>query len=125
MTGIDLLEKYPHSAKAIQAWFLEKLLNSLKDESVDDNLRDYMRKKGVEMDKVGEIIELNPHSLFEIFDENDIIIEISHHPNTGFTWRIEDDFKDGFDSRPKAERAAMEEAIKLLDEKLKNNEKDK
>ena len=39
MKGIELLNKYPESAKIIRAWFLEKMIESLQTADVPDELK--------------------------------------------------------------------------------------
>ena len=44
MKGIELLNKYPESAKIIRAWFLEKMIESLQTADVPDEFKDMMDK---------------------------------------------------------------------------------
>ena len=78
MKGIELLEKYPESAKIIRAWFLEKMIESLETADVPDDFKDMMRETGIEDDKLSVMIDSNPRMLLDVFDENDIIITICY-----------------------------------------------
>ena len=74
MKGIELLNKYPESAKIIRAWFLEKMIESLQTADVPDEFKDMMRETGIEDDKLSIMIDSNPRMLLDVFDDNDIII---------------------------------------------------
>jgi hypothetical protein len=77
MKGLELLEKYPLSATLIRAWFLEKMLESLNDASISDEFKRMMREAGIENDKIGTLIDVNPRMLFDVFLENNIQIGIN------------------------------------------------
>ena len=70
MKGIELLEKNPHTAGLIRSWFLEQMIESLKDESVPDDFKNFMSEQGVENDKVAVMIDVNPRNLFDVFDKH-------------------------------------------------------
>jgi hypothetical protein len=77
MKGLELLEKYPLSATLIQAWFLEKMIESLDDASISDEFKRMMREAGIENDKIGTLIDVNPRMLIDVFLENNIQISIN------------------------------------------------
>jgi len=108
----------------------EIILNSLiKDIKERNNKADYKLFSNDDEETINAIAEIflestlkdSARSLFDVFDENDIIIIINYHDNIGFSFSVEDITQsDSFISRKEAEQAAIWEAIKLL-ENEKNN----
>jgi hypothetical protein len=122
MNGIELLEKYSKAAIVIKQWFLEKMLESLKDESLPETFKEYARQQEIDNDKIGKLIDGNPRTLFDVFDENDLSINIVRTPNRteGWEWEIMQESVENSicKSRKEAELFAIEAAFKLLNEKL-------
>jgi hypothetical protein len=119
LTGLELLENYPHTAEVVRAWFLEQMIESLKDETVPDDFKNFMREQGVQYDKLAVMIDANPRMLFDVFDENDVIIIIKYHENFGFTWAVEEaDDQSFYKTRKEAELFAIEKAFEILETKL-------
>lgn len=119
MNGLELLEKYPLTAKVIRDWFLEQMIESFKDETVPDEFKDFMRQQGVENDKVGKMIDINPRMLFDVFDENDLFIEIFMYPDVTFTCKIGNEATtNSWKTRKEAEAFAVEAAFEILEKKL-------
>jgi hypothetical protein len=120
MSGLELLEKHPRSGEVIRAWFLKQMFESFNDETVPDEFKDFMREQGVENDKVGKMIDINPRMLLDVFDENDVIIIIKYHDNFGFTWAVEEaDDQSFYKTRKEAELSSIEVAFDILENKLK------
>jgi hypothetical protein len=120
MTGLELLEKHPHTAEVVKAWFVEQMIESLKDETVPDEFKDFMRQQGVEYDKLAVMIDANPRMLFDVFDENDLFIEIFMYPDVTFTCKIGDQATtNSWKTRKEAEMFAIEAAFEILENKLK------
>ena len=122
MNGIELLEKYSKAATVIKQWFLERMLESLKDETLPETFKEYARQQEIDNDKIGKLIDGNPRTLFDVFDENDLSINIVRTPNRteGWEWEIMQESVGNFicKSRKEAELFAIEAAFKLLNEKL-------
>lgn len=122
MNGIELLEKYSKAAIVIKQWFLERMLESLKDESLPETFKEYARQQEIDNDKIGKLIDGNPRTLFDVFDENDLSINIVRTPNRteGWEWEIMQESVENSicKSRKEAELFAIEAAFKLLNEKL-------
>jgi hypothetical protein len=119
MTGVQILEKYPLSAKVVKEWFMKSMIESLGDTSVPEEFKEFMLKQGIEDEKVAKIIDVNVRILFDMFDENDIIIIIKYHDNFGFSWAVEEaDEQSFYNTRKEAEHAAIEQAFEILEEKL-------
>ena len=72
----------------VYQWFLEKMMESFKDESVPDEFKEFMRQEGVENSKVAKMIEANPRTLFDVFDANSIYISVMMtRLNDGVKWQ--------------------------------------
>jgi hypothetical protein len=123
MTGLELLEKYPLSKKIVKDWFMQSMLESFKDENVPEEFKQFMLEQGIEDDKVGKLIDVNVRILFDVFDENDIFINIIKEDSTKFMWGYVDTtgnyIKNGLvKTRKEAEHAAIEKAFEILETKL-------
>ena len=126
---IDLLEKYPYTADVVRQWFMGKMIESFKDQSVPAEFKEYMRQQGISNERLSKILVDNPRVLFDVFDDNNLIINIIY-TEQGFTWDVEDVKSiQYYSSRKAAEVTAVERAFRILDERLniivsetKNNE---
>lgn len=119
MKGIELLEKYPESAKIIRAWFLEKMIESLETADVPDDFKDMMRETGIENDKLSIMIDSNPRMLLDVFDDNDIVIENSLYPDGTFTIKIGNQATtQSWKTRKESELFAIDAAFEILENKL-------
>ena len=120
MKGLELLEKYPAAANVIKEWFLQSMIESFKDETVPEEFKQFMLEQGIEDDKVGTLIDVNPRTLFDVFDENEIYLNISRIENI-FMWSLAPNkFLDPrvFNSRKEAELASIGSAFEILEKKL-------
>lgn len=120
MSGLELLEKYPLTAKIVRDWFMKSMLESFKDESVPEEFKQFMLEQGVENDKVGKLIDVNVRVLFDVFDNNGIIIIIGHHENFGFNYAVceDNDQQQYFKNRKEAEHTSIKVAFEILETKL-------
>lgn len=118
----ELLETYPKATEIVKAWFLEKMLESLKTDTVPDDFKDYVRQQGVETERVAKILGNNPRTLFDVFDANQLYIKIdifiSETPK--FNWSINamDGGTSFYSSRIEAEKDAVTKAFQMLNDKL-------
>jgi hypothetical protein len=125
MKGIKLLEKYPKAGEVIKAWYLEKMLESFrelndKDEVPQDFIDTFKAIKSIRDEEVAPMIDASPSALFDLFDANEIYINIIRIKNV-FMWSLADnEFLDPrvFNTRKEAETTAIEQAFELLDKKL-------
>ena len=128
MSGLEILEKYPLSAKLVRDWFMISMLESFKDEEVPEDFKQYMLEQGIENDKVGKLIDVNVRILFDVFDENDIIIyfmifsspegvRFSAAIHTGND-EVPNPIGKQYNTRKEAEHAAVEAAFEILETKL-------
>jgi hypothetical protein len=122
MTGLELLEKYPLAKNVVKDWFMKSMLESFKDENVPEEFKQFMLEQGIEDDKVGKLIDVNVRILFDVFDENDICINIEKSANkiVEWSWEISPGHTENSvcKSRKEAEHAAIEKAFEILETKL-------
>jgi len=125
MKGLELLEKHALSAEIVRAWFMERMIESFKDENVPDEFKDFMREQGIDNDKLGTMIDVNPRMLLDVFDANDIIIETSLYPNGEFTIKIGNQATtNSWKTRKEAEIFAIDAAFEILENKLSPKEEE-
>jgi hypothetical protein len=119
---LELLKNYAETTKLIQAWYLDKMLESFKDESVPSDFKEMMRATPIDEDKISKMIDGAPRLLFDFFDENEIIIETVH--NGGKWWYSTNGVStpNFFSTRKEAEYASLEEAFQLLNDKIVNSD---
>jgi hypothetical protein len=122
MTGAELLETYPKVADAIKEFYYRKMIDSLQeDNNIPEEFKDMVKAKQFDNEYFATFIDNNPRFLFDIFDANNILIQISIDiENNCFRWsfdggRVE---SNDYTSRKEAEASAVEEAFKILNEKL-------
>ena len=114
----NLLESYPYATQAIREWFMGKMIESFKDQSVPAEFKEFMRQQGISNDRLSKILSDNPRVLFDVFDDNNVIINVLCIYK-GFTWDVGDvKSVQVYSSRKEAEGAAVERAFQILDEKL-------
>ena len=121
MKAIELLEKYPLTTEVVRDWFIAKMMESVnEDNDVPEDFKKFMIDQGVPNDRLCVFIDANPRSLFDVFDENDVIIIIKYHDNFGFTWAVEEaDDQSFYKTRKEAEAFAIEVAFDILENQLK------
>jgi hypothetical protein len=120
MTGLELLEKYDKAAIVIKQYYLNSMLESLKDENLPENFKEYARQTSIDNDKIGKLIDVQPRGLFDVFDANKIYIGITPNPLVGgmeFKYTI-DDISGEHPTRKEVERIAVEKAFEILNNKL-------
>lgn len=119
MVGIELLEKYPLASIVIKDYLMEVMLESFKDENIPEEFKEMMRKEGVENDKVAALIDANPRFLYDVFDNNEIVVETHLYPNNEFTIKIGNQATtNSWKTRKEADAFAVESAFELLENKL-------
>jgi len=125
MKGLELLEKHPLTANVVRDWFMNQMLESFKDETVPEGFKQYMLEQGIDNDKVGTLIDVNPRNLLDVFDENHILIEIfrplnegSIYPSNYFSYKIGNISPDIKKTRKEAELFAIYAAFEILEKQL-------
>lgn len=116
---LELLENHPKTAIVIKQWLLDKLLESLKDDSLPEDFKQHVREQGMENDKVAKILNGSPRALFDVFDSHKVYVETIVDELGGFWWKIgETKSTCGYEFRINCDKAAIEESFKLLEAKL-------
>ena len=122
MTGAELLETYPKAAVAIKEFYYGKMIDSLEeDNDIPQEFKDMVQAQQFDSEYVATFIDTNPRFLFDIFDANNVFIQISTDiENNCFRWSLDGGHVESNDytSRKEAEASAVEEAFKILNEKL-------
>lgn len=125
MNSLELLETYSKAGAVIKKHYLEFMLESLNDDNLPDNFKDFVREQGIDNDKIAAIIDSAPRGLFDVFDNHGVYIEIllDHEESVTFTYTVRnldvmhtEHIK--YNTRKEAELAAVTEAFKLLNDKL-------
>jgi len=125
MKAEELLEKYPKAGKVVNDWFVDKMLQSLNTSTMTEEFKEYINTHSINNKHITLAIDANPRVLFDVFDDNDVFIEILVDyklNNTTFTFTVVDEEMYSnpitYTSRKSAEYAAIELAFELLDKKL-------
>jgi hypothetical protein len=121
MKATELLEKYPLSTEVVREWFMQKMMESvIEADEVPEDFKNFMLEQGIENDKMAIMIDSNPRMLFDVFDENDLFIEIFMYPDVTFTCKIGNEATtNSWKTRKDAEAFAIEAAFEMLEKKLK------
>ena len=121
MKAIELLEKYPLTTEVVRDWFITRMMESINEDSdVPEDFKKFMIDQGVPNDRLCVFIDANPRSLFDVFDDNDLFIEIFMYPDVTFTCKIGNEATtNSWKSRKEAEIFAIEAAFEMLENKLK------
>jgi hypothetical protein len=128
MKGIELLETYPKAATVIKEFYNNKLIDSVSNssEEIPEEFKEMIKQQSFDNEYVAAFIDSNPRFLFDVFDNNELNVEIlvmySDKPSM-FTYTVvEGDLihtePTKYNSRIEAEKVAIEEAFKLLNERL-------
>jgi polyribonucleotide nucleotidyltransferase len=116
---LELLQKYPEAGKVVKNHFLSRMLDSLNDDNLPDDFKEHVRAMGIDDDKVASMIGNAPRSLFDVFDDNELYIQIDGDNKTGWSWEVGSSVENSVcSSRKEAESKAVAESFKLLNEKL-------
>jgi len=120
---LELLQKYPIAAEVIKSYYLKIMLESLKDNSLPEEFKEHVRERGIDDDKIAKIIEGSPRNLFDVFDENGLFIETLYmEGNFHYTITngesVTESNSSPIKTRKECDRAVVEIAIKLLNDKL-------
>ena len=117
---LELLKTYPEAGKVVKDHFLSKMLDSLNDDNLPEDFKEHVRNMGIEDEKIASMVGNAPRALFDVFDENQIYINITHCSEQNmFKYAINEEISTNFYVyRKAAEQDAVTEAFKLLNEKL-------
>lgn len=117
VTIMELLESHPKSLVIITEYFTNMMIDSFNDETVPEEFKTAMKEMGISKERLSLIIGSAPRCLFDVFDENNIFIEIYRTTGEAFTFNIEGfmEHPDHFSKRKDCELIAVKEAFKLLE----------
>ena len=124
MTGAELLETYPKAAAAIKEFYYGKMIDSLEeDNDIPQEFKDMVKAQQFDSEYVATFIDTNPRFLFDIFDENDIYINVTAFPNKLFIYSLvgevaEVGSTETSNTRKEAEKLVIERAFEILNNKL-------
>lgn len=114
----EVLDLYPIATEVVRDWFMEKMAESFKNQELPKDFKEFMREQGIPNDKLVKLIDVNPRVLFDVFDENGVIINVLHADGR-FTWDVNTvKSLDPYSSRREAESAAVQRAFQILNDKL-------
>jgi hypothetical protein len=124
MKSIELLEKHPLTTEVIRKWFFNQMIKSIEiAEDVPEEFKQAMMQEGVSNERLSILIDAQPRTLFDVFDENNVIVIIKYHDNFGFTWAVEEaDEQQFYKTRKEAELFAIEAAFEILENQLSPKE---
>jgi len=121
MNSQELLETYPKAADVVRKHFMEKLLENLNDADLPEDFKEFARQQDIDNEKIASLIDAQPRGLFDVFDANDVFIQITIDlENKCFRWSFDGGLVESNDytSRKEAELASVEKAFEILNEKL-------
>jgi hypothetical protein len=118
MKALELLEKYPKSGKVVNKWFLDKMLKSLNTDTVPEEFKEYISNQPIDNQNIAVMIDNNPRVLFDVFDENNVFIQINVSKTFSYSINEGDVISGSWIIRKDAEAAAIEQAFELLDKNL-------
>jgi hypothetical protein len=114
----ELLDLYPIATEVVRDWFMEKMTESFKSAELPKDFKDLMRDQGIANDKLVKLIDVNPRVLLDVFDNNNVMINVVHS-NSVFSWDVNTvKSLDSYSSRKEAEFYAVQRAFQILDDKL-------
>lgn len=124
----ELMKTYPKTAIVVKQWLLGKMLESLNNESIPEEFKEHVRQEGITDEYVVKLLANQPRALFDVFDEHKVYIEINvtgtlTDPKFLYALNYRDQKEADLNnnehsSRREAEYAAIEEAFKVLNDKL-------
>jgi len=119
MKAIELLEGHPKAAELIRAWFIEKMIESMKDaDNIPDEFKEFMREQGIDNEKLSIMIDAQPRSFFEVFDAKEIFINVFYVVGKFHAQISDNDAQIEATIRKDAEAGIIEHAFRILEERL-------
>lgn len=128
MKGLEILQKYPHSADVVRKWLFDRMVESMQDDSVPEDFKQSMMNEAVTNERLAVFIDTNPRILFDVFDENELYVHIVPiNPIKGVMKflmgidtleSLDDTPSTHYSTRKEAECAAIEKTFEILENKL-------
>ena len=119
---IDLLNKYPKAAEVVKNWFTEKMIESLNTDDVPEDFKEMIRKDVIDNEKLDKILGTQPRTLFDVFDENEIFIQINVFDTFSYSINQGKAISGSWKTRKEAEGFAIKIAFEILEQKLSTDE---
>ncbi len=119
---IDLLNKYPKAAEVVKNWFTEKMIESLNTDDVPEDFKEMIRKDVIDNEKLDKILGKQPRTLFDVFDENEIFIQINVFDTFSYSINQGKAISGSWKTRKEAEGFAVKIAFEMLEQKLSTDE---
>lgn len=129
MRTVELLNKYPLTTEVIREWFFNEMVKSIEiAKDVPEEFKQAMIQEGVTNERLAILIDAQPRTLFDVFDENDICINIERSANkiVEWSWEISPGHTENSvcKSRKEAELFAIEAAFEILENILSPKEEE-
>ena len=123
MKAVELLEKYPETAKVINEFYRSKMINSMETEDVPYEFKEMLKEQSFDNEYIATFVDASPRMLFDVFDDNEIYINVTAFPNSLFHYSIVGEIAEvgsteTFNTRLEAEKLVVEQAFEILNEKL-------
>jgi hypothetical protein len=123
MLGKELLETYSKAGEIVIKYYVDQFISSLEKEDVSDEVKEYAKGYTIDTEYIAKFIDINPRGLFDVFDNNDIYINVTAFPNSLFHYSIVGDVitvesTETFFTRIEAEKLVIEKAFEILNNKL-------
>ena len=119
MEMMELLETYPKTTIVVKQWLLEKMLENIRDSDVPEDFKEKMMAQSIDNDKVSKILGSNPRALLDVFDDHKVFIQINvNTPFFSYSINEGDIISGSWETRIGAEKAAIEQAFKMLNDKI-------
>lgn len=116
----DFLEKYPVAVGIITKYYTNLMLETVTDD-MPPNFKEYLEQRGFTLDELANLIDANPRSLLDVFDENDVHASLDMQfvdRKVRFKVNIDGALSDAsFENRRDAEQYMVTECIKFLNDK--------
>lgn len=115
-----LIAENPLTKGKLKKWFLDRLMESVKDFDEDDAFKEFMITSGITDDQIVTVFKEGGRAALDMFDEKEIVINVKHNWKTKkFSYYINDEKESrGFSTRKEAESMVLSQAVKMLEEKL-------
>ena len=121
MKTSELLAKYPLATEVVRKFYFDKMIASVESaKDIPEEFKQSLMNEAITDERLVIFIDSQPRTLFDVFDDNEIYLNISRINNI-FMWSLaENQFLDPriFNSRKEAELAAIAKAFELLEDKI-------
>ena len=99
-------------------YYLNLMIESSRD--LPDHFREFVEEQGLEMSNIAAMMETGPRNLFDVFDQQEIIISVTYDRSSNKFCYFVNEYqnKEQFDTRKEADKSAVKTAITVLENKL-------